>query len=105
MEKLLEKWIIDGGVFVRASQLIPPHLPMLKDPKFAKDREDFTGRSWKTADIERARPEALIEMRAAFDFLESTLLADGRDWVLKSKQASLADIEGKCDALEAGLRA
>ncbi len=40
------------------------------------------------------RPEALVEIRGAFELLEMTLLADGRDWILKTENPSLADIEG-----------
>ena len=94
IEKLLEKWCIDGGVFMRAAQLIPPEIPLLNDPKFTKDREDFTGRSWAKSDVSKARPEALAAMREAFDFLETGLLSDGREWVLKTQGPSMADIEG-----------
>ena len=100
LEKLLEKWTVDGGVFVRASQLIPPDMPLLKDTKFQKDREDFSGRSWTQESIQRNRPEALAHIRDAFGFLETTLLADGRDWVLKTEKPSLADIEGRCLGFE-----
>ncbi|KAI9695860.1 MAG: hypothetical protein M1836_005977 [Candelina mexicana] len=93
VEKLLEKWTIDGGVFLRASQLIPAETPLLKDPKLTKDREDYTGRSWAKVDIEKIRPEALAEMRDMFHFLETTLLADGREWILRTERPSLADIE------------
>lgn len=94
VEKLLEKWTIDGGVFARASQLIPPEMPLLKDPKFKKDREEYTGRSWAMSDVTKMRPEALAQMRDNFDFLETGLLADGREWILKTAKPSLADIEG-----------
>jgi len=40
------------------------------------------------------RPEALVEMRSSFELLETTLLADGREWILKTEGPSLADIEG-----------
>jgi glutathione S-transferase len=95
LEKLLEIWTIDGGVFSRAGQLIPTSMPLLNDPKFTKDREDFNGRSWDKDKIEANRPEALAHIRDAFNFLETTLLADGRDWILKTEKPSLGDIEGK----------
>lgn len=84
IEKLLEKWCIDGGIFKHAAQLIPPEMPLLNDPKFKKDREDFSGRSRSKADVSKARPEALAAMRDAFDFLETGLLSDGREWILKT---------------------
>ena len=94
VEKLLESWTIDGGIFVRAAQVLPPEMPLLKDPKFRKDREDYTGRSWDKDKIIAMRPEGLTHIRDAFAFLETTLLADGRLWVLNTEKPSLADIEG-----------
>jgi len=93
IERLLEHWTVDSGVFVRASQLIPTSMPLLKDEKFTKDREQLSGRSWSKESIEAMRPEALAETKNAFTFLESTLLADGREWILKTNRPSLADIE------------
>ena len=95
VQKLLEIWSIEGGLFVRSSQLIPTTMPLLNDPKFTKDREDFSGRPWSKEAIEKNRPEALAYIRNGFKFLETTLLADGRDWVLKTDKPSLADIEGE----------
>ncbi|KAL8716384.1 MAG: hypothetical protein Q9220_000291 [cf. Caloplaca sp. 1 TL-2023] len=92
LEKLLEKWTVDGGVFSRAAQVIPPEMPLLNDPKWVKDREDYMGRSWQKADIVRGRPEAIAHMREFFSFLETTVLADGRDWILGTEKPSLADI-------------
>ncbi len=69
-------------------------MPLLNDPKFTKDREQYTGRSWAKENVEMMRPEALVDIKSAFELLETTLFADGRDWILKTKQPSLADIEG-----------
>jgi hypothetical protein len=93
-EKLLEYWIIDGGIFTRAAQLIPSSMPLLKDPKFAKDRQQYSGRSWNKDEMDAIRPEALVDIKGAFAFLEDSLLADGREWILNTKSPSLADIEG-----------
>jgi len=93
IEKFLEIWNVEAGIFTRASQLIPVNMPLLKDPKFAKDREDFSGRPWSKEAIAASRPEALSAIRSAFKFLETGLLADGRKWILKSEQPTLADIE------------
>lgn len=95
VQKLLEKWTIDGDVFARASQLIPTSTPLLNDPKFTKDREDFSGRSWDKKQTEAMRPEAVAHVRQGFSFLENTLLADDREWILKTQKPSLADIEGE----------
>ncbi|SLM34818.1 Thioredoxin-like fold [Lasallia pustulata] len=93
VERLLEKWTIDSGVFVRAAQTLPMEMPLFNDTKFTKDREDYSGTSWVKADIAKMRPEALAHVRDAFDLLETGLLADGREWVLKTERPSLADIE------------
>lgn len=95
IQKFFEIWAIEGGLFQRGSQLIPTDMPLLKDPKFQKDREDYSGRPWSKEVIERNRPEALTMVRKAFGFLESTLLADGREWILKTEGPTLADIEGE----------
>jgi len=89
----LESWMIDGGIFNRASQLIPTSMPLFKDDKFTKDRESYTGRSWSKDAMEAIRPEALVELKIAFTFMEDVLLADGREWILKTQQPSLSDIE------------
>lgn len=93
LEKLLQNWIVDGGVFTRASQLIPTNAPAMNDPKFTKDRAELSGRPWSKEAVEKNRPEALVAMRAAFAFLES-LLEDGRKWIGKTDEPGLADIEG-----------
>lgn len=92
VEKLLQNWTIDG-IFARAAQVLPPEMPLLKDPKFVKDREDYTGTSWERRNIEAMRPEGLTHIRDAFVFLETGLLADGRQWILNTQKPSLADIE------------
>ncbi|MCJ1372103.1 hypothetical protein MMC20_003324 [Loxospora ochrophaea] len=93
IEALLSRWAIDGGVFARAAQLIPPEMPLLKDSKFTKDREQYTGRSWSADNVKKMRPEALAHIRLEFDFLEKGLLADGREWILGTENPMLADVE------------
>ena len=36
-----------------------------------------------------------MHVKKVFDFLETTLLADGRNWARKTDKPSLADIHGK----------
>lgn len=78
---------------MRAAQLIPPDMPLLKDPKFLADRTALTGRKWSTETQQRGRPEALAAMRQCFALLEETLLADGREWLAGGREPSLAEIE------------
>ncbi|KAK2743374.1 hypothetical protein FQN55_007313 [Onygenales sp. PD_40] len=92
LEKLLEVWTTDGGVFARATQLIPPDTALTENPMFVKDREDFGGRSFKKKDVFEVLPEAMAYIRQAFEFLETTLLADGRGWVGNTDKPTLADI-------------
>ncbi|OCK79439.1 glutathione S-transferase [Lepidopterella palustris CBS 459.81] len=93
IERLLETWTVEAPVFSRAASLIPTTLPAMNDPKFTKDREGFSGRPWSKEVLERGRPESIAYIRNCFDLLETTLLADGRDWILKTDKPSLADIE------------
>lgn len=74
---------------------MPLGLPTLRDPAFLKDRASFfTGLSWKVEDMPSLRGEALVQVKRAFGFLESTLLADGREWLRKTEKPTLADIHG-----------
>lgn len=95
IERLLERYTGDSGIFTRAAGLIPP--TTFADAAFVADREGFSGRKgvWSKAKIEAGRPEALVHVRDAFEMLETTLLADGREWVFKTKEPSLGDIEGR----------
>ncbi|HEX3640441.1 MAG TPA: hypothetical protein VHV10_04060 [Ktedonobacteraceae bacterium] len=94
LQLLFSRWTTDAGVFTRAVQLIPLNLPNMQDPKFRKDREDFSGRPFNMEALKKARPEALAHIRDAFELLETTLLADDRKWVFKTEKPSLGDIEG-----------
>ncbi|KAH6674310.1 hypothetical protein B0J14DRAFT_589717 [Halenospora varia] len=93
LEILIESWVIDAGMFTRGGQLIPSNMPLLRNEKFIRDREVYTGRSWSKENVERGRPEALVFMRDRFQMVEQTLLSDGRDWILGTKEPSLSDIE------------
>jgi len=93
IQQLLEHWAMDSGVFMRAAALIPSDSPTMQDSKFTKDRAELTGRTWSKEAVERGRPEAVFEIKRAFEFLENMLLADGRDWVLKTETPSLSDLE------------
>ncbi|KFY63503.1 hypothetical protein V497_01985, partial [Pseudogymnoascus sp. VKM F-4516 (FW-969)] len=90
---LFSSSITDGGLFARCAMLIPTSLPLFKDPRFTADRAAMSGRPWSAAFLERARPEALVEVRAAIAALENGLLADGRNWLLNTPQPTSVDIE------------
>lgn len=67
----------------------------LQDPQFQADRSDLMGvpKSFTPENVAARRPESLAEFRDALALLETTLLADGRSWVLATPGPSLADIE------------
>ncbi|PGH16301.1 hypothetical protein AJ79_01840 [Helicocarpus griseus UAMH5409] len=92
LERLLENWTVDGGVFFRAVQLIPVDSIIKAHPKFIKDREEASSMSFRKEDILNNRPDGMAHIKQAFEFLETTLLADGRDWVRKTDKPTLADI-------------
>ncbi|UKZ91919.1 uncharacterized protein TrAFT101_012034 [Trichoderma asperellum] len=94
IERLLSAFIIDGGIFQEAAKLLPLDLPLFKDPNYFKDRGDFSGKPFSLEALKKIRPDALAEITVGFDLFETTLLADGREWILKTENPSLADIEG-----------
>jgi glutathione S-transferase len=96
VERLLDRWTTDGGIFMRAVQLIPTNTPLRQDPRFVKDRDQFSGRtgSFNKEAVERGRPEALVYVKDGFELLESTFFKDGRNWIFNTEKPSLGDIEG-----------
>ncbi|KAK2593530.1 hypothetical protein QQS21_008753 [Conoideocrella luteorostrata] len=93
IERLLSSFMTDAGVFGWAASLLPSDLPLLKDPAFQKDREEFSGVKRTPDTVARVRPVALRELASVFKLLETTLLADNREWILNTPSPSLADIE------------
>jgi len=98
VEKLLEKCMIEGPVFATAAGLVPTKF--VGDPTFVYDRKGFCGREWTAEALDEGRPECLAYVRNMFDIFETTVLSDGRDWVLNTPKPSLADIEGACHPFE-----
>lgn len=94
VEKLLERYMVEGPVFGMAAGLVP--VDVAADPTFLADRQGMLGRSWSKEELEEGRGECLNYVRGLFDLFETTVLADGREWVLGSHGPKLADIEGEC---------
>jgi hypothetical protein len=92
VEKLIEKYIIEGPVFGMAAGLVP--VEMAQDPTFLKDRQGMLGRNWSKEELEGGYGECLNYIRNMFSFLETTVLEDGREWVLGGEGPKMADIEG-----------
>jgi glutathione S-transferase len=93
IEKLLEKYMIEGPVFGVAAGLIPPE--SAQDPGVKKDRQGFLGKTWEKEELDEGRAECLNYIRNLYRFFETTILADGRKWVLGGEKPKLADIEGE----------
>ena len=91
---LLNKFAVDAGVFARAVQTMPLHLPTLRNEKFMKDRAAFFGGRWDLQVVKEGRPDGLAHVRQCFDIAES-LFVDGRIWVGGTPDLTLADLEGK----------
>ena len=98
--------MVSNCCVVSGMRLIPTDAAVLRDPNFIRDRADMMAKrggggagstpspSPVAPDVLAAvRPEALVEIREAAELIETTLLADGRDWVLGTSGPTLADIE------------
>jgi glutathione S-transferase len=91
LEKLLEKWT-DVVVFKYAAAAIPTSLDAVRDKGFISDRTELWGRDWAVEHQDSLRPEGLAVLRSNVQFLEETILEDGREWVLGGKEMTLGDI-------------
>jgi glutathione S-transferase len=95
IRKLFESWTIDGGIFANAVTLMPywTKTGPLSSKAFVDDREKLAGRRMTAENMEAGRPGGAQHIQQAFDLLENTFLANGRDWVLGTQGPSLADID------------
>ncbi|KAJ2901476.1 hypothetical protein MKZ38_001817 [Zalerion maritima] len=113
MTRLLESWCIDSGLMSVAASLIPLDFPLMKDPKFLKDRAELrSAPSWPPPDSSSPgaekkpspeaqaqaakvrRAESLQEAKSAFQLLEDTVFNDGREWIVSGTNfPTVADIE------------
>ncbi|KAJ4346930.1 uncharacterized protein N0V89_010863 [Didymosphaeria variabile] len=96
MRKLFENWTIDGGIFANTVKLMPYWVDngLLQNKVFLDDRQRLMGGRRLTAEAMQAgRPDGLQNLQQAFELLETTFLADGREWVLGTREPTLADID------------
>ncbi|KAL5406608.1 hypothetical protein PMIN06_001890 [Paraphaeosphaeria minitans] len=94
--KLFENWTVDGGVFANTVKLMPywSKNGLLSNKMFLDDRQNLMGGRRMTAEVmEAGRPDGLQNIQQAFEMLETTFLADGREWVLGTKEPTVADID------------
>lgn len=92
IQQLLSIWHTEGPLFFKGVGAMP--LQLFADPTFAKDREQMTGRPWNIDAMAAVQPEAHVYIQSVFVFFEK-LLSDGREWIISTKQPSLADLEGR----------
>lgn len=86
----------DSGLFNNAVKLMPywSSNSMVQNKTFLDDRQKLMGGRRMTAEnMQAGRPEGLQNMRQAFDLMENTFLADGRQWILGTPKPTVADID------------
>lgn len=95
IRKLLENYS-DASLFNNTVKLMPYWSPagLIQNKAFLDDRQKLMGGRRMTAEnMQAGRPEGLQNMRQAFDLMENTFLADGRQWILGSEGPTVADID------------
>ncbi|KAL4944658.1 hypothetical protein BDV06DRAFT_210084 [Aspergillus oleicola] len=99
LEQLLSKFTMETSLFRNIVQILLPQTSLMHDEAFMKDRMDMIGggAGGSGADfaniILAGRSDAIVEVKNAFEFLETTLLANGRQWLAGTDAPGLADIE------------
>lgn len=90
------QWLISRYVckvaFRTASTLLPLDHGFLTDPIFVADRAKLLGFDFRSSVVQR-QPAATSEILATLELLETTLLTDGRKWLLKTEKPTTVDIE------------
>jgi glutathione S-transferase len=96
IRKLFENYSVDGGVFANVVRLMPywTEVGLLQNKAFLDDRQKLSG-GWRMTkeSMEAGRPDGMQHIRQVFDLFETTFLADGRDWIMGTKEPSVADID------------
>ncbi|KAF3000701.1 hypothetical protein E8E13_002488 [Curvularia kusanoi] len=86
----------DSALFNNAVKLMPywSANSLVQNKTFLDDRQKLMGGRRMTAEsMQAGRPEGLQNMRQAFELMENTFLADGRQWILGTEGPSVADID------------
>ncbi|OQD88992.1 hypothetical protein PENANT_c003G02538 [Penicillium antarcticum] len=95
LSRLFETLVMDAGLVRYVVIILLASSPALSNSVFLKDRMDLIGDTIPLNEeaLMAARPEAINEVKNIIALLETTLLADGREWIMNTKTPSLADIE------------
>lgn len=91
IERILENWAFDGGLFNRTAQLIPSNATLTLSQDWLNDRMELTGRQFDAASLSQGLPDALAHARLHLQIVEENLLADGRPY-LNGNSPGLADV-------------
>lgn len=85
VEKLMETFAFDGGLFWRTASLIPPDTTLVHDPKWLDDREEMTGRRFTAEGQKAGLTDGLASTRMHLQLVEECLLGDGRAFIAGEK--------------------
>lgn len=92
IERILENWAFDGGLFMRTAQMIPPDATLMVGKDWVADRQELSGRSFDAESMRAGLPDALSHARLHLQIVEENLLADGRKWLSGKEVPGLADV-------------
>lgn len=92
IERILEIWAFDGGLFGRTAQMITPDASLMLSDDWRADRAELLGRSFDSNALRETQPDALAHARLHLQIVEENLLADGRQWLCGGNSPSLADV-------------
>ncbi|KAL4811160.1 hypothetical protein BDV18DRAFT_155770 [Aspergillus unguis] len=96
IQKLCASFTTDTPLFFSVVQVLLPNTPLMQNEAFMKDRTDMIGAGpgFEFSDfVLKTRAEGINYVKNAVELLETTLLADGRQWIAGGDAPTLADIE------------
>lgn len=95
-EQKFISWLVSNYLckvnFRTAANLLPLDAGALTNPAFFADRTKLLGFDFK-AMVAREQPRALSAFLSLFEMLETTVLSDGRTWLLNGDAPTALDIE------------
>ncbi|KAF2484457.1 hypothetical protein BDY17DRAFT_128733 [Neohortaea acidophila] len=92
IEKILETWAFDGGLFARTAQMITPDAGLVQHRSWLDDRAELTGVRFSAEGLKGGVKDALSHARLHLRMVEEELLADGRQWLSGGQQPGLSDV-------------
>ena len=92
LERVLETWAFDGGLFAWTAQLIPADALLMLSQSWRNDRAELMGRPFEVENLKKGLPDALAQARGHLETVEAELLGDGRNWLGGGEEPGLADV-------------